>query len=30
MNLLSLAYLTKYGLHAAALESFDTADFARL
>jgi len=30
LNLLTIAYLTKYALHAASLESFDTADFARL
>lgn len=30
LNLLATAYLTKYALHAASLESFDTADFARL
>ena len=30
MNLLSLAYLTKFGLHTAALESFETTEFARL
>lgn len=30
LNLLATAYLTKYALHTASLESFDTADFARL
>lgn len=30
LNLLIIAYLTKYALHAAALESFDTSEFAKL
>lgn len=30
LNLLATAYLTKYALQAACLESFDTADFAKL
>ncbi|MFO7568211.1 MAG: hypothetical protein R6W75_00300 [Smithellaceae bacterium] len=30
LNLLALAYLTKYALHAASLEDFDAADFAKL
>jgi hypothetical protein len=30
LNLLAVAYLTKYALHTASLEHFDAADFARL
>jgi len=30
LNLLATTYLTKYALHAASLESFETSDFARL
>jgi len=30
LNLLAIAYLTKYALHTASLESFDTAEFAKL
>jgi len=30
LNLLAIAYLTKYALHTACLESFDSVDFARL
>ena len=30
LNLLSVAYLTQYALHAASLESFDSSDFAKL
>ncbi len=30
MNLLAIAYLTKYALHTACLESFETGDFARI
>jgi len=30
VNLLAIAYLTKYALHTASLESFDSSDFAKL
>jgi hypothetical protein len=30
LNLLAVAYLTKYALHTASLESFDASEFARL
>lgn len=30
LGLLTVAYLTKYALHAASLESFDVSDFAKL
>jgi hypothetical protein len=30
LSLLAVAYLTKYALHTASLESFDSAEFARL
>jgi hypothetical protein len=30
LHLLSVAYLTKYALHAASLENFETSEFARL
>lgn len=30
LNLLAVAYLTKYALHTASLEHFDASDFARL
>ena len=30
LNLLEIAYLTKYALHTACLESFNSADFAKV
>ncbi len=30
LNLLSIAYLTKYALHTASLEYFDTSEFAKI